>query len=328
MTTRAGNHPSQATGAVARQSRPVWLSRHPRRSGIRRRGQRASRVTRPSPPLSCGVARRWHRRALPTCEAGGRAVSGGAGGPGGAATAEERRPGGGNDAGTQRLCPQRGLHAPRYPARGAGRQRRRSARPLSCGRAPPSGWVGLLDCGGALRNGERPARAGGSRKNKRSRASPAAILPPCAASVGSLSGESPTQVPFLPPLSCGGGTVAREPTPFPARYPAGVGGGDRVCGLFYPDDRSNGGRCACDCPPGGCSRSPGACYGGRCGGQGCGIGRPSGPTLPHKVRKRQIVHVQVGLDRWASLKSGQIETPMRRRLPWSCPATETLRPYG
>ena len=36
-------------------------------------------------------------------------------------------------------------------------------------------------------------------------------------------GRSPTKVPFPPPLSCGGGTGAREPPAFPARYPAGVG---------------------------------------------------------------------------------------------------------
>ena len=83
----------------------------------------ASRGTRPSPPLSCGVARRWQRRALPTCEAGGRAVSGGAGGPAGAAAPEELLLAGKNDARTQRSCGQRGLLAPRYPARGAGRCR-------------------------------------------------------------------------------------------------------------------------------------------------------------------------------------------------------------
>lgn len=83
----------------------------------------ASRGTQPSPPLSCGVARRWQRRALPTCEAGGRAVSGGAGGPAGAAAPEELLLAGKNDAGTQRSCGQRGLLAPRYPARGAGRCR-------------------------------------------------------------------------------------------------------------------------------------------------------------------------------------------------------------
>ena len=82
-----------------------------------------SRGTRPSPPLSCGVARRWQRRALPTSEAGGRAVSGGAGGPAGAAAPEELLLAGKNDAGTQRSCGQRGLLAPRYPARGAGRCR-------------------------------------------------------------------------------------------------------------------------------------------------------------------------------------------------------------
>ena len=64
----------------------------------------ASRGTRPSPPLSCGVARRWQRRALPTCEAGGRAVSGGAGGTAGAAAPEELLLDGKNDARTQRLC--------------------------------------------------------------------------------------------------------------------------------------------------------------------------------------------------------------------------------
>ena len=63
-----------------------------------------SRGTRPSPPLSCGVARRWQRRALPTSEAGGRAVSGGAGGPAGAAAPEELLLDGKNDARTQRLC--------------------------------------------------------------------------------------------------------------------------------------------------------------------------------------------------------------------------------
>ena len=83
----------------------------------------ASRGTRPSPPLSCGVARRWQRRALPTSEAGGRAVSGGAGGPAGAAAPEELLLAGKNDARTQRSCGQRGLLAPRYPARGAGRCR-------------------------------------------------------------------------------------------------------------------------------------------------------------------------------------------------------------
>ena len=99
-----------------------------------------SRGTRPSPPLSCGVARRWQRRALPTSEAGGRAVSGGAGGPAGAAAPEELLLDGKNDAGTQRSCGQRGLLAPRYPARGAGRCRGAVSAAI-LRRAPRSGWV-------------------------------------------------------------------------------------------------------------------------------------------------------------------------------------------
>ena len=100
----------------------------------------ASRGTRPSPPLSCGVARRWQRRALPTSEAGGRAVSGGAGGPAGAAAPEELLLAGKNDAGTQRSCGQRGLLAPRYPARGAGRCRGAVSAAI-LRRAPRSGRV-------------------------------------------------------------------------------------------------------------------------------------------------------------------------------------------
>ena len=66
---------------------------------------------------------------------------------------------------------------------------------------------------------------------------PAAILRPCAAGRGPVLapqafGRSPIEVPPPPPLSCGGGTVAREPPPFPGRYPAAVGGGDRVRGSF------------------------------------------------------------------------------------------------
>ena len=99
----------------------------------------ASRGTRPSPPLSCGVARRWQRRALPTSEAGGRAVSGGAGGPAGAAAPEELLLDGKNDARTQRSCGQRGLLAPRYPARGAGRCRGAVSAAI-LRRAPRSGW--------------------------------------------------------------------------------------------------------------------------------------------------------------------------------------------
>ena len=100
----------------------------------------ASRGTRPSPPLSCGVARRWQRRALPTSEAGGRAVSGGAGGPAGAAAPEELLLAGKNDARTQRSCGQRGLLAPRYPARGAGRCRGAVSAAI-LRRAPRSGRV-------------------------------------------------------------------------------------------------------------------------------------------------------------------------------------------
>jgi len=134
-----------------------------------------SRGTRPSPPLSCGVARRWQRRALPTSEAGGRAVSGGAGGPAGAATPEELLLTSGDDAGTQRSCGQRGLLAPRYPARGAGRCR---------------GAVSAA----ILRRAPRSGR----------------VLAPQA------FGRSPIKVPCPPPLSCGGGTGAREPPPSPA----------------------------------------------------------------------------------------------------------------
>ena len=66
---------------------------------------------------------------------------------------------------------------------------------------------------------------------------PAAILRPCAAGRdGSFArqafGRSPVEVPCPPPLSCGGGTVAREPPPFPRPLSAAAGGGNRVCGLF------------------------------------------------------------------------------------------------
>ena len=52
---------------------------------------------------------------------------------------------------------------------------------------------------------------------------PAAILRPCAAGRGPVLapqafGRSPIEVPPPPPLSCGGGTGAREPPPFPGRY--------------------------------------------------------------------------------------------------------------
>ena len=62
---------------------------------------------------------------------------------------------------------------------------------------------------------------------------PAAILRPCAAGRGSVLapqafGRSPIKVPCPPPLSCGGGTGAREPPPLSGRYPAAVGAATEV----------------------------------------------------------------------------------------------------
>ena len=185
-----------------------------------------SRGTRPSPPLSCGVARRWQRRALPTSEAGGRAVSGGAGGPAGAATPEELLLAGKNDARTQPSCGQRGLLAPRYPARGAGRCRGAVSAAI-LRRAPRSGRV----------EGNHSSVLGNvHRKPERSRAFPARY-PAGVRGVGGFSfGRSPTKVPCPPPLSCGGGTGASEPPPFPGGYPAAVGAANEVgvCSFDLP----------------------------------------------------------------------------------------------
>ena len=112
----------------------------------------ASRGPADPPPLSCGGPAGEQRRALPTSEAGGRAVSGGAGGPAGAAAPEELLLAGKNDARTQRLCGQRGLLAPRYPARGAGRCRGAvSARYPAGVRPGRDGW----ECCGKVRGRTR-----------------------------------------------------------------------------------------------------------------------------------------------------------------------------
>ena len=78
-----------------------------------------------------------------------------------------------------------------------------------------------------------PYPHGGGRGRRRSvRRYPAA----CAAVGGGLLapqafGRSPIEVPCLPPLSCGGGTGAREPPPFSGRYPAAVGEATEVWGV-------------------------------------------------------------------------------------------------
>jgi hypothetical protein len=71
------------------------------------------------------------------------------------------------------------------------------------------------------------------------------------------SGGSPTEVPFLPPLSCGGGTGAREPPPFPRRYLRPWGAATEFRGSFWPDDHSRDGHWTGDCSSGGCSRRAG-----------------------------------------------------------------------
>jgi hypothetical protein len=201
----------------------------------------ASRGTRPSPPLSCGVARRWQRRALPTCEAGGMAVSGGAGGPAGAAAPEALLLAGKNDTRTQRLCGQRGLLAPRYPARGAGRCRGAVSAAI-LRRAPRSGWVGS-GCGF-----ESPKGRPGDRRHRipeRSRASSAAILPPCAASV-LLRAYPPDKGAASPAAILRRRHRCEGAAPFSARYPAGVGAATEFTAHdFCHDERAAGRSCPC-----------------------------------------------------------------------------------
>ena len=51
-------------------------------------------------------------------------------------------------------------------------------------------------------------------------------------------GRSPMKVPFLPPLSCGGGTAAREPPPFPRRLSCRRGGRRPRLGVYVYFDLS------------------------------------------------------------------------------------------
>ena len=104
----------------------------------------------------------------------------------------------------------------------------RSVRPLSCGRAPRSGWV--EGCYG----NESPKGRPGDRRHRnpeRSRASPAAILPPCAASV-ILRAYPPDKGAASPAAILRRRHRCEGAAPFSARYPAGVGAATEFAGSF------------------------------------------------------------------------------------------------
>jgi len=84
--------------------------------------------------------------------------------------------------------------------------------PAICGRRPPACFAPPF-----------PKAAQGGRVGRRPpRGSYGHVVLP-----RRVFGRSPTKVPCPPPLSCGGGTAAREPPPFPRPLSAAVGGGDR-----------------------------------------------------------------------------------------------------
>jgi hypothetical protein len=219
---RGGNSPRASTrvgsgGCQAAPLRPLSCGR-----GRRRLAGGPSHLR----PLSCGrgpagwkgPVRRIRRISRPRTA-----------GPAGAATpATGERPGS-TDAGTRRPSGQRGLHAPRYPARGAGRCRRRSARPLSCGRAPP---VGRGRQGGTLRESHRRPSAGVHRNPERSRAFPGGYPAAVRGGGGSPSGVSARHRCRVPRRYPAAAAPARGSRPLLRPLSCGRGGGDRVCGLF------------------------------------------------------------------------------------------------
>ena len=122
---------------------------------------------------------------------------------------------------------QRGLLAPRYPARGAGRCRGAVSARYPAGVRP--GRDGLRGVTATNRQKVALATAVAGEQNA---AAPLRRLS-CrrARRRFSFGRIRPTKVPPPPPLSCGGGTGAREPPPSPPAI-LRAWGGDRVCGLF------------------------------------------------------------------------------------------------
>ena len=104
----------------------------------------------------------------------------------------------------------------------------RSVRPLSCGRAPRSGWLRCV----TATNRQKVALATAVIETQNAAAlSPAAILPPCAASV-LLRAYPPDKGAASPAAILRRRHRCEGAAPFSARYPAGVGAATEFAGCL------------------------------------------------------------------------------------------------